>query len=77
MDKANIGFGEKVPLIFLTASALSKKLKMNYVSELAIFSALASLKVTNYHEYLRRREVEEGNIIENIVKLANIYAKVQ
>lgn len=77
MDKANIGFGEKVPLIFLTASALSKKFKMNYVSELAIFSALASLKVTNYHEYLRRREVEEGKIRENIVKLANIYAKEQ
>ena len=77
MDKATIGFGEKVPLIFVTASTLSKKFKMDYVSELAIFSALASLSITNYHEYLKRREVEEDKINENILKLAKVYAKEQ
>lgn len=77
MNETKIEFGIKVPTILYTASRISDAQGMKYVNEISIFSALALVSTTNYHNYLVRRELEDSRIKENVEKLISIYANRQ
>lgn len=77
MDITKLTLGENVISIFVTATELRKKAKINYISEMLVFAALALLSETKYHKYLLRRNIDQQKISENVLKLMKIYTKEQ